>query len=755
MEAERGMDIRIRRSLATTIIAIFLVFNVLSILLFTYYTKAEGENSALNYAKRSMQEIVNEKGELIAIRFDRLKTSVDLLAMLLEADIRQRAGLDDALQAYAFNKDGSVKRAKDETKAAEAQSNILAAWNEENRETLVQEILLTEKIDEPMSIILQNEEVIWGYVVTRNNLLRVSPYSDLDAYFDDNHMQNEDVFYTLADREHNPERRAVITKPYNDYLGEGWTITCSKPVYDRENEMFGVVCLDVSMKKLREEFFDGFSLGDTGKIFWLDRMGNLFYHSDYDNLSHVQGEMYDKNIFELPMSGEERTAVEEALNNRSGTILFGGPNSQQILVYTKIEEPNSSLIIQMDMNEFASGERFDLKKLALLIAVDALLAAVFAFILYRSFSRPMHTLVKRAERISRGDYEMIAEESGAYYEIAQLNSAFNSMNRSIETYTETLLDKNREVNTILENIDTALMIVDMDGNIGARSKSSYGVSAERLKNVLERIRETGTSFEERFVQDGEVYKNEYCPILLENNQVKKVVICSQCVTDSTLLEKEMQQLEKMAGVGQLSAAIVHELKNILARIKGAVYILSMTGQDAEEIEIISHAIEEAQSVITTLLDFSKKSGGEGDMTSVSTIIHQILLLSKKELIAKNISVKLRLDDQCYIRSEGREALKVILQNTIINAIQAVDYDGRIEIACGRQGDGTAIRIKDNGGGIQVEPKERVFEPFLSTKKDGTGIGLWITKRLVGSLSGDIRITESEMHETEFVITIPM
>lgn len=748
-----------RRSLTTTIIVIFLIFNVLSILLFTYYAKAEGDNSAVAYAKRSMQEIVNEKSKLIAIRFDRMVTSVDLLHAVVEGALREEpVDVDQISDAYVFNGDGSVKRIKDEGKSADEQSNVLVAWNGKNKKQVMEEIMLTEKLDEPMSIILKNEEVIWGYIVTRNNFLRVSPYSDLDEYFDLNHLQNEDIFYTMADAEHNPQRKAIITKPYNDYLGEGWTITCSYPVYARNEEMFGVVCLDVSMKKMREEFFAGFSLGESGKIFWLDQSGNLFYHSDYDKLSNIQGEIYDKNIFALQkMSEEEENAIREALSHDSGIILFQGLQGRQILVYSKIEDLDSSLIIQMDMDEFAAGEQFDLKKLLLLISIEVLLAGIFALLLYRSFSKPMRKLVRQAERISEGDYGTI-EENANYYEIAQLNKAFNVMNQSIETYTETLIDKNKEVSTILESIDDTLMIVDMDGNVGIRNRESRGICAERTEKALSRIKESRLSFEEQFVQDGEVYKNVYYPIVLQNGEVRKVVISSKCVTNSTLMEKELQQLEKMAGVGQLSAAIVHELKNVLARIKGAVYILSMTEQDEEnreEIETISRAAEEAQNVITTLLDFSRKSNDESDMTNVSSVIHQILLLSKKELITKNIAVDLHLDDDCYIHAAGKEALKVILQNTIINAIQAVEDDGKIAIRCRREAENVIIHIRDNGGGIKIEPKERIFEPFLSTKEEGTGIGLWITKRLVNTLSGKIEIVDGKRNETEFKITIPV
>lgn len=101
-------------------------------------------------------------------------------------------------------------------------------------------------------------------------------------------------------------------------------------------------------------------------------------------------------------------------------------------------------------------------------------------------------------------------------------------------------------------------------------------------------------------------------------------------------------------------------------------------------------------------------------------------------------------------------MKVILQNTIINAIQAVDYDGRIEITCRRRKDGVVeTRTRGNGGGIQVEQKERIFGPILPAKEDGTGIGLWITKRLGTALSGGIETAGNRVDETEFAIAIPV
>ena len=750
--------VKFRKSLAMNIIAVFLVFNILSIVVFTYYVTVKEENKSAEYAKNSLREIAAEKSELISSRFAQTENQTRMLGTWTEKLLR-KGGYSRALpQEYVLEEDGTISRRKDENKRAEEQSNVIVASTTEKTPELMEEINLTEELDEPFAQILENEDVTWAYIVTRDNLLRCSPYRSLRNAFTSDHSQIKDIFYTTADEENNPERKPVWTRPYTDYLGKGWTMTCSQPVYDEEDRLYGVICLDLAIRNIEEEYFGDFSLGESGKVYWLDKSGNILYHTDYNDTAENQGQVYEKNIFEeKPLTEEKEAALRRALRGEKGVETVSG----SMMVYEEVEAVDSVLIIEIDMEEFRSETTLDLRKIGLLIVIDAFLAAVFAVILYCKFSLPMKQLVRGADRISKGDYSYIKKESEDrgedYYEIAQLKQAFKSMNDSIEGYTETLLDRSREISTVLETIEETLMIVGTDGRIRIRSKDFSGVSQEDICRAVKRIEEERLPFSEQTVVNGEVYKNIYYPIMKADDVIDKIVISSECITKNILMEKELQQLEKMAGVGQLSAAIVHELKNTLALIKGAAYILNLLARDGEgreEVRIIMKAVEEAENLMTTLLDFSRKDSGGSEMIHIGTLINQILLLSKKEIIGRGIRVEAELDDGCYICSSGREALKVILQNIIINAVQAVDSDGRIEISCGREKGRVWIKVRDDGGGIAVEPKERIFEPFLTTKEEGIGIGLWITKRLSDSLGGRIEVTEPAQGETEFTLYLP-
>ncbi len=752
--------LKFRKSLTTNIVVIFLLFNIISVMIFTFYMRGMGQSESSRYAEQSSLEIIKEKSELISIVFDRIRNRTELLELCMEDILTESVPSKLDENKYYIAENGVLFRKFDPQKTAAAQSNIFALSKEKITPALIREINQTEKLEPYFRQIIENEDITWCYVTTKDNLLRCAPYSNLNNSFQIDHNHIGDVFYTQADETNNPEHASVWTAPYIDYLGTGWTITCSKPVYDRAGNLYGVVCVDVSIEKVKEKYLNGFSLGNTGKLCWMTQDGNLYYHTDYENLTGKQGTVLEKNIFEEDMSDAKRKALEEVVSSdeESGTRTFTEAGKRKLILFSHISEIDALLFMEIEMSELNSFYNINLGSITLIILIDLILAVFFATILYYTVSKPMGKLTQKAQLISEGDYTAVSkdreEEPEGYYEISRLNKAFRVMSENIEEYTENLLDKNREISTIVEAIDEALMIVDTDGNIDLQSKDSVNIPPEILKQAIKKTVDEKKSYTEQIVSDGEAYKNVYYPIVKDGN-VEQIVVSSECITKTVLLEKEIQQIEKMAGVGQLAAAIVHELKNILALIKGAAYILAITDSESDEVQTIQRAVDEAENVITTLLDFSRYDKNGSELIHIGTLINQILLLSKKEIIKRSIVIDQDVDDTCYVNSAGREAIKVILQNIILNAIQAVDTDGHIEITCGMDKEFAVVSIKDDGKGIPTELREKIFEPFVTTKTDGNGVGLWITKRLVDSLGGSIKITEPENGGTEFVVSIPM
>lgn len=627
--------VKYRRSLVANIIVIFLIFNIISILLFSWYTSKKAETRANQYAKNSMQEIVDEKSEVIALTFNRIVNQTEQMAVMAEKLLENGNVSDELTDEYTVNDDGTISRRKDQSKPDYAQSNIFVANNVDDMPDMIRQINLTGDLDEAFEKVVVTTNVQWVYLVTRDNLLRCSPFVNLKKYFKKDHTQVTDTFYIEANEKNNPERKAIWTKPYIDYLGKGWTMTCSHPIYDEKDEFFGVVCVDLPINSVKENYFSDFKLGETGIAYWLTEEGELYYNSEDPKPTNDQGIIYEKNIFDQNMGKEKTKAVEKALHSKSGNCYYTENGDKKLMTYSRVGETGSVILVEMSLREFQTTSGIDASGVLMLTCIDLVFAVLVGLLFLKRISMPIQSLVKRAKKISEGDYSVISSENeDDYYEIDQLNRAFNKMNDSIDTYIIMLLERNQEINTILDTIDETLLIVNREGNILVKSKEMASVSDEDVRTAIDKFRHEKQSYSEEVITDTEVFENTYYPIYGDKNELDKIVISSKCITQDLLIEKEMLQIEKMAGIGQISAAIVHELKNKLALIKGAAYIINMvdeTEQNKKETEIVMQAVEDAENVITTLLDFSKRDADGGEMIHLGTIIRQILLLSKKRL----------------------------------------------------------------------------------------------------------------------------
>ena len=740
-------------SMVTRLILVFLVGNIFYVALFAILSSYQTRNKSEQYAINNLEEIVKEKSQLISEGFTQIEDNTISLGIwyqkiYINSDEEKYKELP---KGYIRNENGTISRLKNGSLSKGEQSALYVASNIKEDSSLYRDIAISEELDDAFAKVVENRMVTWAYLIDKNNVLRCLPYSDLTAQFTSDHDQRKDPFYIDANEKNNPRREAVWTAPYSDYLRTGWTITCSYPIYNKDDEFYGVVCIDLSLLKLGEQYFKDFSIGKTGKIYWLTKEGNIYYQSGMTGDEH-QGRLYSKNIFdEEKMGSDKRTAMKSALKGDSTTYMYTVKGSQKILFSSKVKDTDTVLLFEVDRSEFIPGKSLDANLLLILLLTAILMGVGFLTWLKHSFSIPMQGLVARANKISNGDYSLCEIETKSdLLEVRELNRAFTAMNASIGSYTKSLSEKNQEINTILETIEGALLIVKSDGSIVVATRESVAVTPEIIEKTLKGLKAHPQIKSEQIVSGTEVYRNTYYPICDSAGKLTEMVVSSNCVTQSVLLEKEVQQMEKMAGIGQFAAAIVHELKNHLAVIKGAVYILSMSNQSRdikEEVDRIERAADEAEKVIYTLLDYSRDDE-KMEMVHVGTVIKQILLLSRKTLIRQNIEVKEMIDDDCYINMGSPEALKLILQNIIINAIQAIGEDGRKD-------ETVVVIVKNSGEPIPSELREKIFDPFYTTKADGNGIGLWITRRLTDALGGSVMVLEDDQNMTEFEIVLPV
>lgn len=751
-------------SLVTKIIALFVGFNLISAFVIAYFIDIETQKRFEHYAQKSLMEIAEEKRDLISSNYNQVETKAKLLGLHMEDVLKAGRTYSELPEGYFYTDGGTLlQRSKPEGVSNDDVSNVIVEVNNQNRANVIQQINETSKMDPYFKQAIQTNNVTWAYIVTKYNILRVSPYFELSSVFGEGHNQRDDIFYKTAEQRPVKDNNPVWTKPYNDYLGGGKTITCVQPIYDKSDDLYGIVCIDLSLEAMKKKFFEDFNIGQNGKIYWLNKDGTVLYGDDNGEKDIKHGKVYESNIFtgKSNISPVVRKYLKRTLESNSRTFDFVEDGKKKSLVSLPIGNSNTVLAIELNRSDLLASTEDLTTYLLIWIGINFAMAIILAIYSYVKFSKPIKGLIEDAYSISHGDYMLANRKDDKhnqddFFEIQQLYSAFYRMANNIQEYIDSLEAQKHEMESIIDIVDETLMILDEDGQIRISSTPSSKLPLDIITVGVRKAINDGEIYTEKVKYKDSIFENKYYPIVLSDNQSPaRVVVSSTDITNKVIAEREILQIEKMAGVGQLAAAIVHELKNSLALIKGATYIIDKTGActAVEEVDLIKTAVDEAENVIDTLLDYSKRDAFGGEMVHICTVVRQILLLSKKEIIAKNIETEVDIPEELYLYSKSREALKVIMQNLIENAIQSIESDGKIKISSKKIGDEVVIKVIDSGKPIELEKIDDIFEPFVTTKKEGNGLGLWITKQLVGNMDGTIEAFQAG--ETVFKVIIPV
>jgi two-component system C4-dicarboxylate transport sensor histidine kinase DctB len=250
--------------------------------------------------------------------------------------------------------------------------------------------------------------------------------------------------------------------------------------------------------------------------------------------------------------------------------------------------------------------------------------------------------------------------------------------------------------------------------------------------------------------------------LTQSNQQLQQAIDDYQRTANTLkkTEDELVQAAKLATLGELSAGINHELNQPLTAMQSYAEN-ALRFQQKQNHQQVTHNLQDIikltsmmSKMIAKFKIFSRKSSGQTSAVSSAVSINAALSILANRIVSNGIKIEFSGQDEQWVKAEPIQ-LEQVLINLINNAIDALEgmQNARLGIRQYQQGEWQCIAIWDNGPMLGEEQLQRIFEPFFTTKKQGLGLGMAISKRLIESFEGELSVSNLVDIGPEFVIRL--
>ncbi|WP_274648668.1 sensor histidine kinase [Paenibacillus humicola] len=233
----------------------------------------------------------------------------------------------------------------------------------------------------------------------------------------------------------------------------------------------------------------------------------------------------------------------------------------------------------------------------------------------------------------------------------------------------------------------------------------------------------------------------------------KLVVYSK---ELELFNHKLQRTEKMKIISDLAASVAHEVRNPLQVTRGFLQLLSerIDERNKPHFAMAIDELDRASGIITDFLTFAKPELEEMKAMNVSEEIRQIEAMMSPLATMKGGKLLVEVPQGLHINGNPSK-FKQALMNMIKNSIEAIDGGGRVEISARPEQEKAVICIKDNGEGMEEEELAKLGDPYFSTKKKGTGLGLMVTFRIIEVMSGTIEFRSRKGKGTEAIIQFPI
>jgi signal transduction histidine kinase len=226
-----------------------------------------------------------------------------------------------------------------------------------------------------------------------------------------------------------------------------------------------------------------------------------------------------------------------------------------------------------------------------------------------------------------------------------------------------------------------------------------------------------------------------------------------------LHRREMGRVEHLATLGELAAGLAHEIRNPLAGIAGVVDVmgkeLPADSRSRVVLADVQNEILHIQNILNDLLSYARPRPPTFHPTDLNVTIDQAVILARQQVRTRPVRITFNPNRTLPPVVHDPALIQQVVLNLVLNGIQAIPGEGAVDIAITREDDQALISVKDNGKGISPDALPKIFRPFFTTRKEGTGLGLSLANGIVQSHGGKIEASSTLGQGTQFRIHLPI
>ena len=296
-------------------------------------------------------------------------------------------------------------------------------------------------------------------------------------------------------------------------------------------------------------------------------------------------------------------------------------------------------------------------------------------------------------------------------------------------------------------------------------------SLEKIPQLQELIRETqstGCAINDRKIvlrpEDSTAISVTVMPATARDKN-HRIVVLLKDFSSTNKLENNLQRLDRLASAGTLSAGMAHEIRNALVAVKTFIDLLVEKNKEDELADVVRHEMRRVDSIVSQMLKFAAPAQPTFASISLHKILDRCLRLAQHRVEGRLIAFERRFDADPDLLHGDDNQLEQAFVNLLLNSVEAINAHGSLTISTeilsdddGHLREGTRrivrIRISDTGTGIAAQNMGHLFEPFFTTKRNGTGLGLAVTRRIIEEHSGTIDAQSEPGKGTTFTVLLP-